>query len=318
MQVFDSLQAYQQQCSHCVATIGKYDGMHVGHQQILRTLMQESARLGLPAVVILSEPHPEEYFAGDKAPPRLQQLDEKVDYLAEFGLDAVFCLQFNEALRLMSAEDFITDILVRGLGVKSLVVGSDFAFGRDRQGNLDLLRAKGGEQDFTVHEVPAELVHGERVSSTLVREYLAAGDCESVQRLLGRPYSITGRIRAGRQLGRELGFPTANIIPGRPNLAVSGVYAVTASIGDNPSGSLPAVANVGHRPTVSTGQQTQLEVHILDFEGDLYDRAMTVHFLHRIRDEQKFEDVSALQAQIQRDIDTARTFFSREHGQQAS
>lgn len=308
MQVFHSPADLRRQHAACVATIGKYDGMHLGHQEILRRLRARSRETGLPSVVMLSEPHPEEFFSPDSAPPRLQVFDEKVAWLETAGVDAVLCLHFDERLCAMQAEDFIREILIRGLNVHSLVVGDDFAFGQGRRGDVALLKQYGDQAGFSVDDVGPQIVGGERVSSTLVRDYLSAGECEKATTLLGRPYSISGRVEAGRRLGRELGCPTANIALQGRRLPMTGVFTVDVEFDGR---HLPGVANAGHRPTVDDSLQPSLEVHLLDHEEDLYGRELCAYFLHRLRSEEKFPDLESLKRQIASDVRLARDYFEQ-------
>lgn len=307
MQVFSSTAAARQALGGCVATIGKYDGMHLGHQRILDVLKQESRAFDLPSVVVLSEPQPEEFFTGAQAPPRLNAFQDKVAFLEDYGIDAVFLLDFDAARSRQQAEAFIREFLVAGLGLQSLVIGDDFRFGRDRGGDINLLRQLAPALDYRVVAVPPCQESGERVSSTLVRQYLQQGNCERVAQLLGRPYSISGEIVLGRQLGRQIGVPTANVALRQARLPMTGVFAVRAELAD---GSFPGVANLGYKPTVSAERQPTLEVHLLDVERDLYGQHMRVHFLRKLRDERKFDGLDALKAQIGQDIAAARAGLS--------
>ena len=282
--------------------------MHRGHQRILDALRAESARCKLPALVVLSEPHPEEYFAGADAPPRLNHFQDKVDFLADYGIDAVYRLRFDQALSQQAADEFAREFLAAGIGLRSLVVGEDFRFGRNRFGDIALLRQLGAELGYDVTTVPPCVDGGERISSTLVRQCLHAGDCERVTRLLGRPYSISGTVIEGRKLGRTIGVPTANIELLTPGLPMTGVFAVQVGL---PGNVLEGVANLGFKPTVESGTKPSLEVHVLDFKGDLYGERLQVRFLHKLRDEQKFAGLPQLQEQIQRDIAQARASFSQ-------
>ena len=303
MQIFDSPDSLRQALGPSVATIGKYDGMHLGHQSILEAVKARAAGLHLPTVVILSEPQPEEYFAPDSAPPRLNHFDDKVDFLAGFGLDAVLRLRFDAAVSRCPAERFVMNYLVAGLGLKVLIVGDDFRFGQGRQGDFALLQQLGTLHGFDVACVPPCQVDGERVSSTRVRLCLAQGDCAAVARLLGRPYSMGGEVVRGRQLGRQLGVPTANIALGRSTLPASGVFAVHAECEGQ---WYKGVANLGVKPTVEDKPLPSLEVHLLDAAPELYGRHMRVHFLHKLRDERRFESLDALKKQIARDVQDAR------------
>jgi riboflavin kinase / FMN adenylyltransferase len=304
MYVFQSPVQLRQAFAQCVATIGKYDGMHLGHQRILDGLLSEAATCSLPAVVILSEPQPEEFFAGSEAPARLNHFQDKVRFLAQYGIDAVYMLQFDERLSQQEAEAFVRGFLVAGLGVRSVVVGDDFRFGCRRTGDIALLQLLGPELGFRVQAIGACCESGERVSSTLIRQYLQQGDCARAAALLGRPYSISGTVVQGRQLGRQIGVPTANMELQSPILPLGGVFAVKVSL---PSGQvLAGVANVGYKPTVDETRIPSLEVHLFDFSGDLYGSVLQVEFLSKLRDEQKFAGLPQLLEQIHRDIALAR------------
>ncbi len=306
MNVFESLTQAAHWSGNCVATIGKYDGMHLGHQRILDALLAMASRRALPCLVILSEPQPEEFFAGADAPPRLNHFQDKVDFLAGFGVDAVYRLRFDRALSQQSAEDFVRQFLVGGLGLCGLVIGDDFRFGRNRGGDLALLRHMGAELGYEVTSVAACLDDYNKVSSTLVRQCLQQGDCDRVLRLLGRPYSISGKVIRGRQLGRQIGVPTANVGLLTPGLPMTGVFVVNAVL---PGGAQCGVASIGYNPTVTTDRIPVLEVHLLDFDGDLYGQHMQVQFLHKLRNETKFPSLPQMQEEIQRDIAAARLWF---------
>lgn len=307
MQIFHNPAQARQVFPRCVATIGKYDGMHLGHQRILDELLVKARAAGLPAIVILSEPQPEEFFAGLNAPPRLNHFADKVNFLEAHGIDAVYQLRFDQELSRQSAEEFVTDFLVGGLGIQSLVVGDDFRFGRNRGGDFALLQRLGQMLGFEVSAVAPCCESGERVSSTLVRQYLQAGDCQRAAVLLGRTYSISGRIIQGRQLGRQIGIPTANIELLAPSLPMTGVFAVRAVLA---GAKLQGVANLGYKPTVSNDRKPSLEVHLLDYQGDIYGQTMRVEFGQRLRQEQQFASVALLQEQIRLDISRARAWFA--------
>lgn len=292
----------------CVATIGAFDGVHRGHQAVLRQLIDKSREYGLPSTVVLFEPLPREFLAPDAAPPRLMSFREKFEAIRDLGIDRVVRIRFNHALRNMSADEFITSLFVKNLGAKYIVVGDDLRFGRDRSGDFDLLRKYGARDGFDVMDTATLLHEGERVSSTRIREVLGQGDFALAEHLLGRPYSIAGRVIVGQQLGRTIGAPTANIQLRRLRSPLSGVFAVqVAGVSDS---LLPAVANVGVRPTVGDLSKAILEVHLLDFEGDLYRRNIRVLFREKLRNEIKFDGIDALSEQISRDIAQARRFFS--------
>jgi len=301
----------------CVATIGNFDGVHLGHQAILALLRDKSADLGLPSLVMTFEPHPRDFFGGNRASLRLSRLRDKVLALAAYGVDRVLILPFNQALAGLGADDFIRQVLVEGVGVRSLIVGDDFRFGKGRQGDINHLHAAGAAADFEVVRLPTYELAAGRVSSTRIRETLGSGDTRSAAALLGRAYSVSGRIVQGEQRGRTLGFPTANLhwhgrsgmSAGAMQLPLTGVFMVKV-IGLRDE-SLPGVANVGVRPTVD-GTRQSLEVHLLDFEEDIYGRYIEIQFFDRLRDEQRFDGVEALRAQIECDVAEARTRFAPE------
>ncbi len=290
----------------CVATIGNFDGVHRGHQAILARLRERSRALGVPGCVVIFEPQPREFFAPDRAPARLTRLREKLALLAARDVDRVLCLIFNQRLRALSAADFVHQVLVRGLGVRRLEVGDDFRFGCDRAGDFGFLRRAGAAEGFEVDEAATVEVAGARVSSSRIRQALAAGDLPLAGLLLGRPYSISGRVLHGQQLGRTIGAPTANIQLGRLHPPLSGVFLVKTLVDGQP---WPGVANIGRRPSVHSDGRPHLEVHLLDFQGDLYGRSLEVTFLQRIRDEQRFPSLAALQHAIATDIASARAFW---------
>lgn len=306
MQVFDNLKLLRKSHPNCVATIGKYDGMHLGHQQILQDLLGLAELKQLPSLVILSEPQPEEYFNGDAAPPRLLSFAAKVEFLQKFGIDLVYKMDFNHALSQLSALSFVEQVLVGGIGVSALVVGDDFRFGKNRAGDFALLSELGERFAFSVKSVPACLVNGERVSSTLVRQKLEAGNCDAVSELLGRPYQLGGKVVRGSQLGRELGYPTANLDVGLNRLALEGVFAVKVVCGTH---SFQGAASVGYKPSIEGRHDLAVEVFLLDFEGDLYGKNLSLEFLKKIRSQQKFADLDELKKHIENDIAQVRNFF---------
>jgi riboflavin kinase/FMN adenylyltransferase len=292
----------------CVATIGSFDGVHRGHRAILDQLLEQSQQTGLPSVVMVFEPQPYEFFAGDKAPARLMRLRDKIRALAGFGVDRVFCMQFNSRLRNLSAQQFIEQVLVQGLGIKSLVVGDDFRFGCDRAGDFSLLQQAGKQYGFSVFETCTVMEGRERISSTRIRRALESECFDEAELLLGHPYTIRGRVVYGQQLGRTIGVPTANIRLHRYRSPLNGVFAVKLRIVGETAW-MPGVANVGVRPTVGGESRPILEVHLLDFQGHLYSREVEVCFEKRMREEQKFPSFEALKKQIYCDIEHARDFF---------
>jgi riboflavin kinase/FMN adenylyltransferase len=286
----------------CVASIGNYDWLHLGHRQVLRQLSEQAREDGLPSLVMCFEPTPLEFFCGDRAPARLSTFREKVEQLGAMGIDRFFCVRFDPELADMSPEQFVRDFLVEGIGVRHLVVGDDFRFGRDRSGDFSTLEVAGRTHGFEVVDTPSYSVDGIRVSSTLVRESLAKGDLGFAEQMLGRPYSMSGRVVRGDQLGRQLGFPTANLRVGRHKPPLRGVYAVRIrGLGQVRAG----MASLGTRPTVD-GTEMRLEVHIFDFDEDVYGRHIRVEFAHRLRTEKRFDNVGLMTEQLHRDGRTAR------------
>ena len=286
----------------CVASIGNYDGLHLGHRQVLRQLSEQAREDGLPSLVRCFEPTPLEFFCGDKAPARLSTFREKVEQLGAMGIDRFFCVRFDPELAEMSPEQFVRDLLVDGIGVRHLVVGDDFRFGRDRSGDFNTLEVAGRTHGFEVVDTPSYSVDGIRVSSTIVRESLAKGDLGLAERMLGRPYSMSGRVVRGDQLGRQLGFPTANLRVGRHKPPLRGVYAVRIrGLGQVRAG----MASLGTRPTVD-GTEMRLEVHIFDFGEDIYGRHIQVEFARRLRTEKRFDSVELMTEQLHRDGRDAR------------
>jgi riboflavin kinase/FMN adenylyltransferase len=292
----------------CAATIGNFDGVHLGHQAVLGQLSERAVAMHLPVTVITFEPQPREFFTPEQVPARLTRLREKVEVLRRFGVDRVLCLRFGDYLSGLPPEEFIRIILLEGLEVKYLVVGDDFRFGRDRAGNFALLQHAGAAHGFPVVNMHTFSVDGARVSSTRVREALEAGDLAGAELLLGRPYRMSGRVAHGDKRGRTIGFPTANIFLHRPATPVQGVFAVELfGIEGEP---VQGVANVGNRPTVD-GTRSLLEVHLFDFHREIYGRHVQVEFLHKIRSERRFESFDALKRQIEQDVASARAWFYR-------
>lgn len=306
MQLVRGLHNLRPQHRGCVATIGNFDGVHRGHQAILARLRERALALGVPSCVVIFEPQPREYFAPDTAPARLARLRDKVALLAAEGVDRVLCLAFNQRLSKLSAAEFVDTILVDGLGVKHLEVGDDFRFGCDRVGDFEFLQQAGLSQGFTVEAAQTVEQEGLRISSTQVRNALAKADFALAERLLGRPYQISGRVLHGQKLARQLGTPTANIQLKRRRVPLTGVYLVSVEVDGK---AWPGVANIGVRPTVSGDGSAHLEVHILDFAGDLYGRRLTVEFHHKLRDEQRFASLEALKSAIDADIAAARAHW---------
>ena len=306
MELIRGLHNLRERHHGCVATIGNYDGIHLGHQAVIGQLADEAARLGLPAVVITFEPQPMEYFVPDKVPARLTRFREKLEALRRFAVDRVLCLGFNRQLAAMSADEFIQRILVDGLGIRYLVVGDDFRFGKDRGGDFQTLVAAGETHGFQVVNMHTFVIEGERVSSTRIRQAMHLGDMQLAEQLLGRDYRMSGRVVHGAKLGRQLGFPTANIFLHRKASPLQGIFVVEVyGLEGEP---LPGVASLGTRPTVD-GKRVLLEVYLLDFNRDIYGKHIQVSFLHKLRDEAKFESLEALKAKIAEDVQQTRDFF---------
>jgi riboflavin kinase/FMN adenylyltransferase len=292
-------------------TIGNFDGVHLGHRAMLDRLVSMSRDLRLACGVLTFEPHPREFFAPASAPARLSRLREKLEMIAEAGVDRAHVLRFGAPLAALTPERFVDEVLVRGLGVRWLLVGRDFRYGAKRAGDFAALQTAAGKLGFGIEAMPDVMQGSERVSSSAVRAALAAGKLEDARRLLGRRYSMSGRVAHGEKLGRALGFPTANIVLRRsPPLA--GVYAVEAEL-EETHAVLRGVASVGRRPTIRENAPPLLEVHLFDWDGELYGRHLRVRFLQKLRDEEKYDGLDALRAAIARDAAQARDYF-RNHG----
>ena len=292
----------------CVATIGNFDGVHLGHQAVLTQLAMKGDTLKLPAVVITFEPQPFEYFVPEKAPARLTRFREKVEALRCYSIQQLCVLRFNKRLAQMSAEAFIQALLVKGLNVKYLVVGDDFRFGCERKGDFALLQQAGQKYGFQVVNMHTFAIDQNRVSSTRIRNALSSGDLVLAEKLLGRPYRMSGRVAHGDKRGRKMGFPTANIHLHRHKIPLTGVFAVQLfGIDEEP---VNGVANIGIRPTIG-GNKALLEVHLFEFKREIYGEHVQVFFLHKIRDEQRFENLDQLISQIKLDAEQARQYFSQ-------
>lgn len=313
MEVFRLLPPVDQR-RPCVLTIGNFDGVHRGHQAVLRALRRRADDLGVPVCVLTFEPHPREYFAElagtpDAVPARILTERDKLDALAELGVDRVCVARFNASLASLAAEAFIDEIIVEGMQARYLLIGDDFRFGAKRRGDFAMLQEASQRHGFELGRMDTVAEDGVRVSSSLVRAALADGDFALARRLLGRPYFVSGHVVRGRQLGRTLGFPTLNIrIPfARP--AVHGIFVVQVHGVDRRP--WPGVASLGNRPAVETDGKPLLEVHLLDYSGDLYGSLLRVEFLERLRGERPFDTLDALTAQIAIDAQQARDWFQR-------
>lgn len=288
-------------------TIGNFDGVHLGHQAMLRRMEEAARQRGLPACVMTFEPHPREFFAPDQAPTRLTNLREKLELFAEYGVERVYICRFTRQFAAIAAEDFIADMLHRRLRTRWVLIGDDFRFGAKRVGDFVLLSQRGAELGFEVEAMHSVMAADLRVSSTAVREALAAGRMDLARTLLGRPYSISGRVEHGDSLGHKIGFPTANIQLKHNRPPLWGIFAVEVEgLGDRP---LQGAASLGVRPTVKSNGRPTLEVHLFDFDREIYNRHVRVDFLHKLRDEMKFPDLETLTAQIAADVAQAKAFF---------
>ena len=292
-------------------TIGNFDGVHRGHRAMLQRLVEKTRELQIPCSVLTFEPHPREFFSPSAAPARLSRLREKLELIADAGIQRTHVLRFGAQLAALAADRFIEEVLVRGLGVRWLLVGPDFRFGARRAGDFSALQSAAPGGRFEVEAMGDVMEAGQRISSSSVRALLAAGDLAGAARLLGRDYSMSGRVAHGEKLGRTLGFPTANIVlRRRPPLA--GIFVVEAEL-EETHRVLRGVASVGRQPTVRVDAPPLLEVHLFDWNGDLYGRHLRVTFLRKLREEKKFDGLDALRAAIAEDAAQARDYFAK-HG----
>ncbi|MCF6235729.1 MAG: bifunctional riboflavin kinase/FAD synthetase [Gammaproteobacteria bacterium] len=298
----------------CVVSIGNFDGIHLGHQQVITQLTDKAAELNLPSVVITFEPQPPEYFSENAAPSRLTRFREKFQALRQFSIDYLFYLRFDAAMVALSAEEFVQKVLINGLNVRYLVVGDDFRFGYRRQGDFALLKKMGEKLGFQVVQMNSFDMGQQRVSSTRIRHALTQGDLTTAENLLGRPYRISGRVAHGDKLGRTLGFPTANIHLHRKTTPLSGIYAVEVfGLKKEP---VIGAASIGTRPTVG-GKQYLLEIHLLDFSEDVYGHYVDVDFKYKLREELHFESLEILKQQIKKDVARVRQLMNIRSNTQA-
>ena len=288
-----------------IASIGSFDGVHLGHRTMISHMMALAAQQHLHPTLITFEPTPKEFFMGAEAPARLSTFREKIQYLDVLGIDQLVCLRFNQSLATMSPEHFIQDILVDGLQLRHLIVGDDFRFGKDRQGDSELLAKKGREHNFVVQDTDTISHESDRISSTRIREALAQNRFRLVEQLLGRPYEMSGRVGHGDKRGRSIGFPTANISLGKRKSPIQGVFIVKVFSGGK---QWAGMANIGTRPTVN-GQQNRIEAHLFNCDENLYGQRLRVQFLEKIRDEVKFDSIDALKEQIHLDKIAAQNYF---------
>ena len=302
MQIFRHIPATLQ--SPCALAIGNFDGLHLGHQALLNKLIQVAQTQHLISAVITFEPHPREFFTPESAPTRLCSLREKLEHFSAAGVERVYVCRFNQSFAKVTAGEFMQNILRHALNTQAVLVGEDFRFGAKRAGSIqDFVQSGFNLISLPQVDSPQGDNEATRVSSTRVRMALAAGDLQQASSLLGRPYSMSGKVVHGAKRGRELGYPTANVHMRHERPALSGVYAVKLD-------GLPSVANLGVRPTIVGVPKLLLEVHVLDFSADLYGQHVQVEFLHKIRDEMKFDSLDALKTQIAKDAAVARSFFA--------
>mgnify|MGYP001373779486 FL=1 len=306
MEIINGLHNLRSRHQGCVLTIGNFDGVHRGHRQLIDALCEKAKALGVPSMLMTFEPQPREFFAGTKLPARLTRFREKVYLLDQTPLDRLLCLPFNERTANIEADWFAKDFVVDQVGAKHLVIGDDFRFGRGREGDFALFERYGQIHGYSVSAMSTLLQGEARISSTLIRETLAAGDFTAAANLLGHEYFIMGRVVYGRQLGRQLNVPTANIRLQRYRAALEGVYCVTV---EGIAGAVRhGIANIGVRPTVD-GKEPLLEVHVFDYTGNLYGDLIKVTFKQKLREEQAFDSIDALKTQINQDIEQARHYF---------
>ena len=308
-----------------VVTAGAFDGLHLGHQRLIAEVVDVARAKSLPSVAVTFEPLPREYFSRGNMPARLMSFREKFEGLRELGIDYVLLARFDDTMRAMQASDFVRDLFINGLNARHAIVGDDFRFGANAEGDFQLLKTMLAAEGASVSSIDSQTVTDLRISSSLIRERLEQGLLSEAESLLGRPYCIKGKVYPGQQLGRQLGFPTANIQLRRRCTAMAGVYCVEVNLDDRcklsdgeESGGLsglsdqwlPAIANVGTRPTITHSKNVTLEVHLLDYQGELYGKRLSVCFRKKLRDEKKFAGVEELKAQIAEDSDSARRYFA--------
>ncbi|MFY8273102.1 bifunctional riboflavin kinase/FAD synthetase [Pseudoalteromonas sp. SSDWG2] len=290
----------------CVLTIGNFDGVHLGHREVIKGLLRDAKALNLPSTVMIFEPQPQEFFRKEQAPARLTRLRDKLALLAKLGVERVICVSFNAKFANYEAQDFVRQVLIEKLGVKALTVGDDFRFGHDRAGDFTLLKRIGEQANMAVKNTDSFKKANARVSSTAIRTALKDGKLEQAKDMLGHDYAISGRVIHGWKKGRELGFPTANVALKRQVCPLSGVFAVQVDIAGR---QVYGVANVGNKPTFN-GTRALLEVHLFDFEESIYGQFIEVKLKHKLRDEQKFNGLDELVQQIQHDVIAAKQFFT--------
>ena len=295
--------------SGSILTIGAFDGLHLGHQCLIKNLVKQAKIRCLPSVVMSFEPTPGEFFAREKPPARLMRFREKFEALEKLGIDIFFCPRFDENIRDLTADDFIRNLLIQKLNIKYLIIGDDFHFGRNRGGNFEQLERVKDILEFEIEKTLSVIIRNKRTSSTLIRDLLYKGDLIGAKEFLGKNYQMSGRVVIGHQLGRQLGYPTANVNIRRLESALMGIFAVKVfGISDKP---LDAVASLGRRPTFYKGKKPLLEVHIFDFNEDIYGRYIHIDFIEKIRDEVKFNNADELIKQMHRDAKKAKEILTK-------
>ncbi|HYJ86833.1 MAG TPA: bifunctional riboflavin kinase/FAD synthetase [Pyrinomonadaceae bacterium] len=291
-----------------VLTLGVFDGLHLGHQLIMRTVVERARALGAVPTVITFDPHPRAVLHPQSSPPLLQTLDQKVEGFGVLGIEQTIVIRFTEEFSKIPAEDFLRDVVMDRLHAREVYLGRGFAFGHKREGNVELLRQVSSELGFVAGEVPEVGLRGQRVSSSKIRQLLAQGKVNLARRMLGRPYGVEGRVERGNERGHTLGFPTANLHPQNRVIPANGVY-VTGTLIDGQW--RRSVTNVGTRPTFETGSEPSVETFVMNWSGDLYGDVIRVRFLYRLRNEQKFDSLESLKTQITRDVDRSQNYFER-------
>lgn len=302
------LQSIPKDFPGCVLTIGNFDGVHLGHQALIQRLIEKSKELELPSVLMTFEPYPDEFFSKDKTPPRLMTLREKLMIFMQLGLDYVICLKFDKTLSEATAEKFLQEIIFAKLKTRYLVLGDDFRFGYKRAGDFNLIEKMAIRYNFKAESLPTFTHSQQRVSSSIIRQLLQQSDLINAQKLLGRRYGIAGKVIHGSKFGRVLGFPTANILPHRKTVPIEGIFIVHVYIDDCV---FPGVADLGNRPTLDGGGRTILEVHLLDFNQDIYGKNIYVEFIKKLRDEEKYDTVELLRSKIAEDVENAKLYFQK-------
>ncbi len=308
MQLIRGLNHLEPLKNGCVLSIGNFDGVHLGHRKVIKKLALQGKAMKLPVVIMIFEPQPLEFFLGGNAPSRLMRLREKIIQFKSLPVNKLLVVKFNLLLANYKAEDFISNLLVNKLNVKYLIVGDDFHFGKARRGNFTMLKGYGQSLDFKVEDTQSYYLKDHRVSSTLIRDALGIGDLQKAKQMLGRAYSICGRVAHGDKRGRTIGFPTANIEMFRKNTPINGVFAVTMTGIDNKE--IQGIANVGTRPTIGGEKKVILEAHLFDFDKEIYGKYVEVHFIQKIRNETRFNSFDELKTQIEKDIIIAKQIFT--------